>query len=82
MCALCSLSTHTEIGMIPAFYCINKPMQCPVFVLATDEGHSAVTEMFGKKRILFGLVYIEKSYSMISPCMHHFIKSHSMASSV
>ena len=43
-------------------------MQCPVFVLATDEGHSAVTEMFGKNRKKNPIsANVGKCYSMNSP---------------
>ena len=41
-------------------------MQCPVFVLATDEGHSAVTKMFGKNKIHISAGVRRKSYSVLT----------------
>ena len=63
-------------------------MQCPVFVLATDEGHSAVTETFGKNKkeeMYFQLQYMywqtTKTKSMLQnlvvvayTCVHTFIE--------
>ena len=47
-------------------------MQCPVFVLATDEGHS-VTETFGKSKNPISASVRRRSYSMSSPPTKSFL---------